>query len=105
MSSALLLSEGLHEFGTSLVDGSISLHWAAEAMNLLKMILEKFLALVEELHVLGSSEGGDWFDEYMRETLVLLERYRLLVDFTVSVMLGAIDKLGFELYTQQTNAD
>ncbi|XP_058088530.1 UPF0496 protein 4-like [Magnolia sinica] len=90
------LSKDIERLECSLVDGSISLRWSAEAMNVLKKMHFEFLLFVEKSRPPISSEGKDWLDQYMKESVMLLdfcnvlksavsriERYRMVVEFTV----------------------
>ncbi|XP_068661871.1 UPF0496 protein 4-like [Aristolochia californica] len=72
------LSEDLENLGKTLVKSSVSLKWAAEAMNLLKRMQVEFFTLVEKLKLPISLEGEDWLDHYMKETVALLDFCNLL---------------------------
>lgn len=91
------LSEDLTKLEQSLVESSVSLRWSTEAMNMLKKMQVQFLMLAEKSSLpLSLDDDDDWLDKYMKETVMLLdfcnllknaisgmERYRMVVDFTV----------------------
>ncbi|GLT77833.1 hypothetical protein SLA2020_493890 [Shorea laevis] len=81
----------------SLPEGSISLQWCSEATNLLRKMHFQLFLFYEKSDVLGSWDGINILDEYMKETLDLLDlcnslnssisamgRYRLTVDLAVT---------------------
>lgn len=81
---------------TSLAGDCISLKWCSEAINLLRKMHFQFLLFMEKSNAPISREGINIVDEYMKETLDLLDlcnslklamsgmgRYRLMVDFAV----------------------
>ncbi|XP_077240091.1 protein BPS1, chloroplastic-like [Tasmannia lanceolata] len=93
------LSEDLEKLGQSLINSPLSFQWATQAMNLLKKMQVDFLLLVEKSQLPFSFEGEYWLDQYMQETVILLdfcnllksaisriERYRMEVDFTTTKM-------------------
>lgn len=91
------LSEDLRRLEQSLAEGSVSLRWSVEAMNLLKRMQIKLLALFKKCKLpiaFGAEE--DWFIQYMQETAALLDfcnslksaisginRYRMVIDLTI----------------------
>ncbi|KAL6007719.1 hypothetical protein ACLOJK_033220 [Asimina triloba] len=88
------LSKEIEKLEGSFSDGFVSLRWSAEAMVVLKKMHSEFLLYVERSRLPISSKGEDWFDEYMKESVNLLdfcnmlrsaasglERYRMAVEF------------------------
>lgn len=91
------LLEDLKRLEQALAEGSVSLRWSAEAMNLLKKMQVELLALLSKSQLpISYGAEEDWFDQYMKETEALLDfcnslksavsgitRYRMAVDVAV----------------------
>lgn len=91
------LSEGLRQLEQSLAEGSVSLRWSVEAMNLLKRMQIELLALFKKCKLpIAFRSEEDWFNQYMQETATLLDfcnslksavsginRYRMVIDLAV----------------------
>ncbi|KAG7944011.1 hypothetical protein I3843_15G075600 [Carya illinoinensis] len=88
------LNSDIERLNTSLAGDSISLKWCSEAINLLRKMHSHFLLFFEKFHISVLWDGTDILDEYMKQTLDLLDlcnslksaisgmqRYRLMVEF------------------------
>ncbi|KAJ6855545.1 hypothetical protein NC651_040258 [Populus alba x Populus x berolinensis] len=92
--SSLLID--IKNLGSSLAKNSLSLQWCLEATNLLKKMHFQFLEIFQKSEVPMFWDGGNYLDEYMEESLNILDfcnalrsaistmdRYRLIVDVVV----------------------
>lgn len=68
------LIEDLNQLNQSLSDGSISLHWSVEAMNILKKLQVELLTLVKKSTLIISHGAEDgWFVQYMQDSMAMLD--------------------------------
>ncbi|KAJ6852618.1 uncharacterized protein M6B38_253695 [Iris pallida] len=95
-----LLLEGLKKLDRSLAEGSVSLRWSVEAMNLLKRMQVELVALLKRSQMPISFETEeDWFNQFMQETATLLDlcnslkcalsginRYRMVAELVIQKM-------------------
>ncbi|KAA8538614.1 hypothetical protein F0562_028192 [Nyssa sinensis] len=103
VSFASLITD-LEKLQKSLAENSKSLQWCKEAMVLLKKLHSEFLLLFEKFKVSISWDGvNDLLDEYMKETLNILDlcnllkstifkidRYGLMVDFAAKFLRDSV---------------
>ncbi|XP_040995726.1 protein BPS1, chloroplastic-like [Juglans microcarpa x Juglans regia] len=88
------LISDIERLKTSLAGDSITLKWCSEAINLLRKMHSHFLLFFEKYHLPVLWYGTDILEEYMKETLDLLDlcnslksaisgmqRYRLMIEF------------------------
>lgn len=69
-------SEDLIQLSKSLSHGSVSLKWPVEAMKILKNMQAELLVLIKKSNMplsFGSSEDADWFHQYMKDTITILD--------------------------------
>ncbi|XP_020573712.1 uncharacterized protein LOC110020082 [Phalaenopsis equestris] len=92
-------SEDLSQLSKSFSIGSISLNCSIEAMKILKKIQVELLILIKKSNLLicSGTEEGDWFSQYMKDSITMLDfcnslklavsridRYRILVDIMIN---------------------
>lgn len=67
------LARGLENLDRSMSENFISFQWLKEALNLLKAMHAGVILLVEKLDLPVSLKGEEWLNDYMDETLKLLD--------------------------------
>lgn len=67
------LARGLDKLDRSMSENFISFQWLKEALNLLKAMHSGVILLIEKLDLAVSLRGEEWLNDYMDETLKLLD--------------------------------
>ncbi|KAI0528546.1 hypothetical protein KFK09_001088 [Dendrobium nobile] len=91
--------EDLNKISNYFARGSLSLNWSVKAMKILKKMQVELLILIKKSNLCISigTEDGNWFNQYMKDSMTMLDlcnslkfavsrvdRYRMMVDIMMN---------------------